>query len=111
LGLREAGHEALHVVDLDMLGASDDEILARARAEGHVIVSADAGFGFLLAASGATGPSLVLLRSSDDLSTGQQTLLLTANLAEVAKDLERGAVVVLGRHRIRVRDLPIERSS
>lgn len=93
-----------------MLGASDEEVLARARAEGRVIVSADADFGFLLADSGATGPSVVLLRSSDDLSAGQQTLLVTANLAEVAKDLERGAVVVLGRRRIRVRDLPIERS-
>lgn len=109
LGLREAGHDALHVVEFDMLGSSDEEILTRARTEGRVLVSADADFGGLLAESGATGPSFVLLRSADDLSVGQQTVLLTANLAEVAEDLERGAVVVLGRRRIRIRDLPIER--
>ncbi|MGH8918203.1 MAG: DUF5615 family PIN-like protein, partial [Acidimicrobiales bacterium] len=109
--LREAGHDALHVVDVDMLRSSDEEILARARAEDRVLVSADADFAALLASSGAARPSLVLLRSSDDLAPGEQAVLLAANLPQVADDLGRGAVVVLGRQRVRVRDLPIERSS
>ena len=50
------------------------------------------------------------LRSTDDLTPGQQTFLVTSNLPAVAADLERGAVVVLGRRRIRVRDLPIGES-
>jgi len=73
-------------------------------------VTADADFGALLAAAGATAPSVVLLRSTDDLTPGQQTFLVTSNLPAVAADLERGAVVVLGRRRIRVRDLPIGES-
>lgn len=109
--LRDAGHDAVHVVDLDMVRSSDEEILARAKADGRVVVSADADFGALLAGSGAAGPSVVLLRSGDDLTPGQQSILLTANLPQVAEDLERGAVVVLGRRRIRIRNLPIERSS
>ncbi len=90
---------------------SDDEILARANADGRVVVSADADFGALLAGSGAAGPGVVLLRSSDNLNPGQQAVLLNANLPQVSDDLERGAVVVLGRQRIRIRGLPIERSS
>lgn len=109
--LREAGHDALHVADLDMLRSSDEDILARARTDGRVVVSADADFGALLAGSGAAGPSVVLLRSGDDLTPGQQSVLLTANLPQVAEDLERGAVVVLGRQRVRIRNLPIDRLS
>ncbi len=81
-----------------------------ARQEDRVVVSADANFGALLAASGESGPSVVLLRSGDDLTPGQQTFLLTVNLPAVSQDLEQGAVVVLGRDRVRVRPLPIERS-
>lgn len=109
--LRDAGHDAVHVADLDMVRSSDEEVLARAKADGRAVVSADADFGALLAGSGAAGPSVVLLRSGDDLTPGQQSILLTANLPQVAEDLERGAVVVLGRRRIRIRNLPIERSS
>jgi predicted nuclease of predicted toxin-antitoxin system len=79
-GRREAGHDALHMADFDMLASSDDEILARARAKGCVLVSADVDFGALLAGPWGLGPSVILLRSSDDLTPGQQTLLLTANI-------------------------------
>ncbi|MHB1784401.1 MAG: DUF5615 family PIN-like protein [Acidimicrobiales bacterium] len=109
-GLRQSGHDALHVADLDMMRSPDGDILARARADERVLVSGDADFGALLAGSGETSPSVVLLRSSDNLTPGQQTALVTANLPQVAEDLDRGAVVVLGRHRIRIRNLPIERS-
>lgn len=63
--LRDAGHDAEHVADLNMLRSSDEEILARAKADGRIVLSADADFGALLAGSGASGPSVVLLRSSD----------------------------------------------
>ncbi|MGH2842455.1 MAG: DUF5615 family PIN-like protein, partial [Solirubrobacteraceae bacterium] len=109
--LRDAGHDSVHVADIDMVCSSDEEILARANADERVVVSTDADFGALLAGSGAAGPSVVLLRSGDDLNPSQQAALLTTNLPQVSEDLERGAVVVLGRQRIRIRGLPIERSS
>lgn len=55
--------------------------------------------------------TVVLLRSDDDLSPGRQVMLLVANLPGVESELAEGAVVVLGRHRVRVRRLPIERST
>ena len=93
-----------------MMRSPDEDILARARADERVLVSGDADFGALLAGSGETRPSVVLLRSSDNLTPGQQTALLTANLPQAVEDLDRGAMVVLARHRIRIRNLPIERS-
>jgi hypothetical protein len=47
--LNEAGHDALHVGDLDLLGASDDAVMAAADTTGCVLVSADTDFGELLA--------------------------------------------------------------
>ncbi len=108
--LREAGHDALHLADLKLEQSTDEVILARARVEERALASADADFGSLLAGSGADGPSVVMLRSSEDLTPGQQAALLIANLPQVAEDLERGAVVVIGRRRLRVRNLPFERS-
>jgi predicted nuclease of predicted toxin-antitoxin system len=107
--LRDGGHDAVHVADIGMLGAADDAILAHAVRSGQVIVSADTDFGELLAVSGATRPSVVLLRSADRLVPGQQAALLTANLPVVAAELDAGAVVSIARGRLRVRPLPVRR--
>jgi predicted nuclease of predicted toxin-antitoxin system len=91
--LRDGGHDAVHVADIGMLGAAGDAILADAVRSGQVIVCADTDFGELLAVSGATRPSVVLLRSADRLAPDQQAALLTANLPVVAAELDAGAVV------------------
>jgi predicted nuclease of predicted toxin-antitoxin system len=91
LRLRDEGHEAVHVADFGMLAASDDAILAYAAASGQVIVTADTDIGELLAVSGASRPSVVLLRSADHLTPDQQATMLAANLPTVADELEKGA--------------------
>ena len=108
--LHDAGHEAVHVADIGMLGASDDAILAHAAAAGQVIVSADTDFGELLAVTGAVRPSVVLLRSADHLTQDQQAVLLVANLPAVTAELDAGAVVSIARGRLRVRPLPVHRT-
>lgn len=105
--LRGAGHDAVHVADIGMLAAPDEAILAHAATAGLVIISADTDFGELLAVSGATRPSVVLLRSADHLTPDQQATLLIANLPAVACDLDSGAVVSIARGRLRVRPLPV----
>ena len=60
--LRRRGHDATHVRDHGLQAAQDDVILARARDDDSVLVSADADFGALLAQSQHNKPSIILFR-------------------------------------------------
>jgi predicted nuclease of predicted toxin-antitoxin system len=95
----------VHVADIGMLAAPDETIPAHAASLGLVIISADTDFGELLAVTGATRPSVVLLRSADHLTPDQQATLV-ANLPAVAAELDSGAAVSIARGRLRVRPLP-----
>jgi hypothetical protein len=48
-GLVGAGFDAIHVADLELLTATEDEILDRAIQDGLVVITADSDFGMLLA--------------------------------------------------------------
>lgn len=110
-GLRRGGHDAIHVRDCGLHAAQDVTILARAAAEGRVLISADAGFGAMLAASGETRPSVILFRGAANRRPDRQLSLLLSNLPAVRDEIVRGAVIVFEDHRIRVRALPIGRRS
>ena len=60
--LTAAGHDVVHVEDRGLGGHNDDEVLAFARADGRVLVSADTDFGEILSRSGAVLPSCILFR-------------------------------------------------
>lgn len=109
--LREAGHEALHVIDIGMGTADDSPILRRAAEAGEVIVTADADFGTLLALGGYARPSVVLLRSSDHLIPHEQGDLVPRSLEHISDDLAAGAVASVTPERIRVRTLPVDAST
>lgn len=61
-GLNAAGHEAVHVKDLGLESAPDEQLFALAAAENRVVVSADTDFGFLFAKRTGPKPSVVLFR-------------------------------------------------
>jgi predicted nuclease of predicted toxin-antitoxin system len=105
--MSEAGHDAIHVVDIGLLTALDSEILQSADDQDRVLLTADTDFGTLLALGSLATPSVVLLRSADHLSPVEQAELLTANLPAIAADLEEGAIVSLTPDRLRIRSLPI----
>jgi len=105
--LRLEGHDVEHVGDVGLLVAEDGPILAHAASTDRVILSADSDFATLLAVTGRSEPSLVLLRSADRLTPDQQADLIVANIEAVAADLRSGAVVTIGRGHLRVRPLPM----
>ncbi|MGI8876365.1 MAG: DUF5615 family PIN-like protein [Egibacteraceae bacterium] len=105
--LTERGHDAVHVADVGLLTASDEEILARAGDDERVVLSADSDFGTLLAVGRLSKPSLVLLRSADHLAPRQQADLVLAHLPQVGEDLAAGAIVTVTHLRVRVRSLPV----
>lgn len=108
-GLTEAGFEAVHVGEVDLLTASDAAIVAYARANNLVVVTVDSDFAAMLAIEEAEGPSVVHLRNVAELDPAAHQALLIANLGVVFEDIEAGAIVSLSPSRLATRRLPIRR--
>lgn len=105
--LTRAGHDAVHVRDLGMQAASDEEIFDRGRTEERVVVSADTDFGTLLAARKEISPSVILFRHGSQHRPADQAALLKNNLPQLVSALEDGSIVVIEPDRIRIRALPL----
>lgn len=106
--LKAAGHDAVHVSEIGLTSTDDLVILARARDEDRVLVSGDHDFVQMLFASGATRPSLVLVREVEAMSSAELAVLLLAALsAGLADLLPAGAIATLTPDRARVRPLPL----
>ena len=59
--LREAGHDVLYISETDP-GAEDDAVVARAHAEGRVVLTEDRDFGRLVFAASRPATGVVYLR-------------------------------------------------
>jgi len=108
--LVSAGHSAVHVRDEGMSGSPDGEVLAHAASADLVLVTADRGdFGRELALTGASRPSIILLRQRPAVvRAADVAALLLANLTpDVVSALAKGAFVVLTPRAVRLRYLPL----
>lgn len=106
-GLAVGGHDAVHVRDLGLAAAADPVVMSAAYDDKRVLVTGDTDFGTLLAQSGASAPSVVLLRMETNRRPAAQVRVLLANLPQVEADLEQGCLVVIDDARLRVRRLPL----
>ena len=105
--LNRVGHDAVHVRELGMQTASDEEIFVLARAEERVVVSADTDFGTLMAARKETSPSVILFRHGSQHRPADQAALLKNNLPQLTQALQDGSIIVIEPDRIRIRALPL----
>ena len=92
-----------------MQAATDEAVFERAALESRVVVSADTDFGTLLALGEATSPSVILFRVASLRQADDRVRLILTALPSIEAALRRGAIVILERHRLRLRDLPITR--
>lgn len=105
--LREAGHNAVHTLDLGLEEAEDDEVLDAAEADQRIVVSGDTDFGALLALTHKRSPSVILFRTRNLPSAADQAGIMLQDVDDIEEDLAQGAVVVVSDDRIRIRRLPL----
>jgi predicted nuclease of predicted toxin-antitoxin system len=106
-GLRDAGFDAVYVIDYGMDKAEDPEIFERAAHEDRILISGDTDLGTLLALRQVPKPSVILLRRVSQRRPEVQTVLLLMNLPSFQEYLETGAIDVIKEDSIRIRLLPI----
>jgi len=102
--------DAVHVSEVGMSHASDEEILIFARQQGRTCVTLDHDFHTHLAPNRSDGPSVVLVRI-EGLDSIRQADLILRVWSICAEDIRSGADVSVDRLAIRVRKLPLRYSA
>lgn len=104
--LQAEGWDSVHWAEIGNVSAPDHEIMRWARGEQRVVLTHDLGFAAVLAATQATGPSVVQVRAQDVRLQSLAPLLIPV-LREYENELEIGALVIVDVAKSRVRLLPL----
>lgn len=100
------GIEAVHWSAIGDPRAADRDLMAWARAHGYVVFTHDLDFGAILAATQASGPSVIQIRTQDP-SPARLVRLVAEALVEHAALLESGALIAIDEESLRARILPL----
>ena len=104
--LRAAGFDAVHWRDIGDAADPDAVIFDWAKSNDTVVFTNDLDFGAILAATNATGPSVVQVRGQDLLPAALAPQLIAA-LRQFERELNRGALISIDERRAKARILPI----
>ena len=100
------GWEAVHWSSIGVANAPDEEIMAWAKENKHIVFTHDLDFGAILAATKAQAPSVIQVRTQDVTPQKLKTLLFAA-IRQHQPVLEAGALIVLDERKSRARVLPL----
>ena len=104
--LRNLGHECVHVGEVGMHSAADEEILAFSLKLNAVVITLDADFHAILAVSGASGPSVIRLRLQG-LGVPEVAEVAQRVLSDFDSDLRRGSLVTVKTRKTTCHRLPV----
>ena len=107
--LGDKGHDAVHVGDIGHGQSDDAVILVEARRQSRTVVTLDADFHAQLAATNATGPSVIRIRR-EGLRGKELANLIDTVIARCRVHIEQGAMLSVRATGIGVRKLPLRRS-
>lgn len=107
--LRHLGYECIHVGEVGMSAAADEEILGLAFKKNAVVVTLDADFHTILAVSGATGPSVIRIRIQG-LRVMEIADRIRLVCARHESELIAGSLVTVKSRKTTCHSLPIGRS-
>ncbi len=105
--LEKNGISAQHTGDLGLERASDLEIIEFAKTHQMTIVTLDADFHALIAASEESRPSVIRIREQGLRSEAMANLLLRV-ISQTNKELSSGAFISATSNRIRIKRLPVQ---
>jgi predicted nuclease of predicted toxin-antitoxin system len=100
--LQDAGHDALHTLDLPKKNhTTDSELIALAKQEGRIVISKDADFvqSYLV-----TGEPPLLLISTGNISNAELEKILRDNLSAIEAAFASGRFVEINREALVVHE-------
>ena len=104
--LQREGHNGIHASRIGLGQAPDEEIIAQARKESRIIITADLDYARFLALAGSSKPGIILFRGGN-YNDKEMLELLKRVLATVPGDQLVDSIVVVDKKSIRRRHLPI----
>lgn len=106
----QRGIEAIHWSQVGDLRAKDHMIMQYAREHEYVVFTHDLDFGAMLAATGASSPSVIQIRIQDVSPQSLASRFFTI-IEQFESQLAQGALVIVDTRKNRVRTLPLNRQS
>lgn len=106
LHLRREGWDVVHVGEIGMSRATDQEILDYARHENRVCVTLDADFHALLVLGSEQSPSVVRIRIEGLQAIAMAELLIRIK-PHIQSAAEQGALITVTETQVRIRRLPV----
>jgi predicted nuclease of predicted toxin-antitoxin system len=105
--LQAEGWDTVHWSQVGLASAPDHELMQWAVGDQRVVLTHDLDFGAMLAATKATGPSVVQVRTQDVRPDCLAPLLIPI-LRLFESELEAGVLLIVDEAKSRVRVLPLQ---
>ena len=103
---KNRGFDAVHWSSIGAANAPDVSIMAYAREKGYIVFTHDLDFGAMIAATGASFPSVIQVRIQD-VSPNSLSDRFFKIVEQYGHQLEKGALIVVDSRKSRVRTLPL----
>jgi len=98
--------EAVHWSSIGSSNATDNEIMAYAKANDYAVFTHDLDFGAILTVTHNDKPSVIQIRTGDVAPSVTAKLVLNA-LRTAVEEIETGALITIDLNKTRIRILPL----